>query len=442
MSPDAANQPSPDPANQPNPEHALRTRLIHGQSQSDRWDYSHHVVPPITCSATFRLDSVERGAQGFMDFAHTPEGDTKKVPIYIYDRLDEPTRGMLEDNLATAEGGDMALCFASGMAAISGVICTLCSAEDHIIGHKVLYGCTYSLFSNWLPRQRIAVDLVNMLDPENVRRAIRPSTRVIYFETPVNPEMTIIDIEAMAKIAAEVNAERPKDQHVRVIVDNTFATPFCQRPLLLGADIVCCSLTKAIGGFGTDIGRAVIGPGWLHDPLIMYRKDFGGSLSPRSAWPTLVYGLPSLATRMVNYQNTAIRVARFLAEHPKIERVLYPGLEGFPQRELARKQMRDPKGYFAPGSMVYFDIKDPAGEGEPAGRFIDWIAKNAYCITLAVSLGQIKTLIESPYNMTHAAMPDAEKRALGVLPGGCRISLGLEDRDDIIRDLKNGLAQI
>jgi methionine-gamma-lyase len=428
--------------NEPTSPHTLRTRLIHGQSVSSRWEYDHLVVPPISCSATYRLDSVERGAQAFMEFAHTPEGDTRQVPIYIYDRLDEPTRGMLEDNLAVAEGGEMALCFASGMAAISACLCTLCASGDRIVANKVLYGCTYSLLANWMPRQRIGVDWVDMQDIAKVRAAIQPATRVVYFETPVNPQMTLIDIAAMTKMLAEVNADRPVGQHVRMVVDNTFATPFCQRPLSLGADVVCCSLTKAIGGFGTDIGGAVIGPNWLHDPLIMYRKDFGGSLSPRSAWPTLVYGLPSLATRMVNYQNTAKRVAEFLSQHPKVERVLYPGLESFPQYALAREQMRDPNGKFAPGSMVYFDVRDPEGSGQPAARFIDWIAQNAYCITLAVSLGQIKTLIECPYNMTHTAVPEAEKRALGVMPGGCRISLGLEDRHDIIRDLEAGLEQV
>ncbi|HRX85634.1 MAG TPA: PLP-dependent aspartate aminotransferase family protein [Phycisphaerae bacterium] len=422
--------------------HSIRTRLIHGENVSQRWEYNHLVVPPITSSATYRLDSVARGAQGFHEFAHTPEGETRQVPIYIYDRLDEPTRGMLEDNLAIAEGGDMALCFASGMAAISACLCTLCTAGDRIVAHKVLYGCTYSLMRNWLPRQRVGVDLVDLTNVEHVRQAITPQTRAIYFETPINPQMTIIDIEEMAKIAAEANVNRPEHEKVRVVVDNTFASPYCQRPLSFGADIVCCSLTKSIGGFGTDIGGAVIGPHWLHDPLILYRKDFGGSLSPRSAWPTLVYGLPSLATRMVNYQSTAMRVAKFLEDHPKVERVLYPGLESFPQYQLARKQMRDARGDFAPGCMVYFDVKDPEQAGKPAARLIDWIAQNSYCITLAVSLGQIKTLIECPYNMTHTAIPDDEKRALGVLPGGCRISCGLEDRDDLIRDLEAGLAQV
>ena len=423
-------------------EHAIRTRLIHGRSVSEYWEYDHLVVPPQTCSATYRLDSVQRGAQGFLDFAHTPEGDTRKVPIYIYERLDEPTRGMLEENLAVAEGGDMALCFASGMAAISAAICTLCVADEHLVAHRILYGCTYSLFTNWLPRQRIEASLVDMVDPENVRAAIRPNTRVVYFETPVNPDMTLIDISAMRKIVDEANRGRSDDEKIRIVVDNTFATPYCQRPLELGADLVCCSLTKAIGGFGTDIGGAIIGPRYLHDPLIMYRKDYGGNLSGRSAWPTLVYGLPSLATRMVNYQHTAMHVAKFLGEHPKIKAVYYPGLETFPQYQLAKKQMRDYTGQFAPGSMVYFEVKDEQGTGEPAARLIDWIAQNSYCITLAVSLGQIKTLIECPYNMTHSALPDDEKRARGVLPGGCRISIGLEDREDIIHDLKAGLEQV
>jgi len=437
-------QPKPKSDDGPCPEadHSMRTRLIHGHTRTDRWDYSHQVVPPQSCSATFRLDSVERGAQGFMDFAHTPEGDTRKVPIYIYDRLDEPTRGMLEENLATAEGGDMALCFASGMAAISATLSTLVRSGEHIVANRVLYGCTYSLMANWLPRIRVDVSFVDLIDPQKLCNAIRPETRVVYFETPVNPEMTLIDIAAMRKAVDEINADRTADEKIRIVVDNTFATPFCQRPLELGADIVCCSLTKAIGGFGTDIGGAVIGPHWLHDPLILYRKDFGGSLSPRSAWPTLVYGLPSLATRMVNYQRTATRVARFLEQHPKIERVLYPGLESFPQYELARRQMRDFNGKFAPGSMVYFDVIDEEGTGKPASRLIDWIAKNSYCITLAVSLGQIKTLIECPFNMTHAAVPDEEKKADGVLPGGCRISIGLEDRNDLINDLKQALEQV
>lgn len=423
-------------------QHAVRTRLIHGRTHTRKWEYSHHVVPPQSCSATFRLDSVARGAQGFDTFAHDRGVETERGPTYIYDRLDEPTRAMLEENLATAEGGEMALCFASGMGAISATMLTLLQAGEHVVAHRVLYGCTYSLVAHWLPRLHIDHTLVDLADPDNIRDAVTPRTRVVYFETPVNPDLLLIDIKAVRRVVDELNAKRGADDRIHIVVDNTFASPICQRPLGLGADIVCCSLTKSIGGFGTDVGGAVIGPRRLHDSLILCRKDFGGSLSPRSAWPTLVYGLPSLASRMANYQSTALHVARYLSGHPKVERVHYPGLESFPQYELARRQMFDDHGNFAPGSIVYFVVRDEAGDGLPAARMMDWIAANAYCITLAVSLGQIKTLIECPYNMTHAAMPDDEKRAEGVVPGGCRISIGLEDRNDLIRDLDRALEVV
>lgn len=417
----------------------IRSRLIHGLSHSRRWDYDHHVVPPMTVSATFRLDSAERGAHGFEAFG---DGDAKGGSIYIYDRLGEPTGGMLEDNLAAAEGGEMALCFASGMAAISAAMCSIAGADDHIIAHKVLYGCTYSLISNWLPKYRIGTTLVDMTQPEKVRGAIQPNTRIIYLETPVNPDLTIIDIGALRKIVDTENAKRDADRQIFIVVDNTFATPYCQRPLALGAHLVCQSLTKAIGGFGTDIGGAVIGPKSLYHNMILYRKDFGGSLSPKSAWPVLVHGLPTLATRMVNYQKSAMEIAKFLEQHPKIETVRYPGLKNFPQYELAYRQMRDYRDHFAPGSMIYFVVRDPEGTGKPAARFIDWAAQNAYTLTLAVSLGQIKTLIEAPYTMTHSAMPAKEKQERGLLPGGIRMSVGLEDWHDIIADLSAALEAV
>ena len=205
--------------------------------------------------------------------------------------------------------------------------------------------------------------------------------------------------------------------------------------------MVCESLTKGIGGFGTDIGGAVVGPKSLYHDLILYRKDFGGALSPKSAWPPLVQGLPTLATRMVNYQKSAMRVAEFLSQHPKVAEVYYPGLPSFPQHELARRQMRDYRGKFAPGSMIYFLLHDREQTGKPAAALIDWAAQNAYTLTLAVSLGQIKTLIEAPYTMTHSSMSEADKRARGLVPGGIRLSVGLEDWHDIIADLDAALAR-
>ncbi|MEK6643114.1 MAG: PLP-dependent aspartate aminotransferase family protein [Planctomycetota bacterium] len=418
----------------------VRTRMIHGAARSRRWDYSHHVVPPISSSATFRLDSAERGAKGFIDFAH--DTADSHDPIYIYDRLEEPTRGMLEDNLATAEGGDAALCFASGMAAISAAVGSILRSGDEMVAHHVLYGCTYSLFTNWLPRFGITVRFVDVNNASALRDAMRPRTRAVYFETPVNPDMTLIDIGAVRQAVDEINGIRPDSEKSWIIVDNTFATPVCQRPISLGADIVCHSLTKGIGGFGADVGGAVIAPKSLRNQLLMYRKDFGGILSPKAAWATLVYGLPTLATRMANYQKTAHHVARHLCGHPKVELVRYPGLDSFPQYELAKRQMCDPKGRFAPGSMLYFVLKD-GGTGTSVGeRFVDHIAQHSYAISLAVSLGQIKTLIECPFSMTHAAVPHEEMIRRGVVPGGIRLSCGLEDWEDLVSDLEEALDAV
>jgi methionine-gamma-lyase len=418
-----------------------RTRLIHGRGRSHTWEYDHHVVPPMTCSAAFRLDSAKRGAQGFSEFAHHTPDATEHAPIYIYDRLDEPTRAMLEENLAVAERGDMAVCFASGMAAISALVGVLVRTGQHLVSHRTLYGCTYSLFTNWLPRYDIAATFIDLADEAALRRAITSQTRLVYFETPVNPDLQLIDIGRMRRLVDEINLDRPLSHRVWIVCDNTFASPFCQRPLQLGADVVVESLTKGIGGFGTDLGGVVIGPAELQDKLLMYRKDFGGTLSPKAAWSALVYGLPSLAARMANYQKTAMRVAKFLEGHPRVEYVRYPGLPSFPQYDLARRQMVDENGRFAPGSMIYFVLRQASPDDNPGERLIDWIAKNAYCITLAVSLGQVKSLIECPYTMTHAAVPPEQKAADGLVPGGVRLSVGLEDWHDLIAELEEALSR-
>lgn len=420
----------------------VRTRLIHGVGRSRKWDYNHHVVPPITSSATFRLDSARRGAQGFVEFAHLSPDAADRAPIYIYDRLDEPTRGMLEENLAVAERGEMAVCFATGMAAISAALGVLTRTGDHIIAHRTLYGCTYSLLNNWLSRCGIHLSLVDLNDPTVLREAERDATRVIYFETPVNPDMQLIDIAAVRREVDRLNEYRSEERRIRIVVDNTFATPYCQRPLTLGADVVVESLTKGIGGFGTDMGGVVVGPNDLRDPVMLYRKDFGGTLSPKAAWSSLVYGLPSLAARMANYQKSAHHVAKFLENHPKVRRVLYPGLPSFPEYELAKRQMVTEDGKFAPGSMIYFVLRDDATVANAGERLIDWVAEHAYCITLAVSLGQIKTLIECPYTMTHAALPVEQKVADGLEPAGIRLSIGLEDWHDLTDELAAALDSI
>lgn len=418
----------------------IRTRLIHGVSDSSRWDYDHHVVPPISASTTFRLNSVFRGARGFASFANDDPEGAKQEPIYIYDRLDEPTRGMLEEALAQAEGGETAVSFATGMAAISAALGVTVQSGQEIVAHRVVYGCTYSLFTNWLPRYQITTRFVDLTDEAALRAALNDRTRVVYFETPVNPTLQLIDMAAVRRVVDEANQHRAEP--ILLIVDNTFATPYCQRPLEHGVDIVVHSLTKDIGGFGTDMGGVVIAPQELHGQLLMYRKDFGGVLSSKSAWAFLVYGLPTLATRMVNQQKSAMKVAQFLQQHPQVEKVSYPGLESFAQRELALRQMTDYHGKFAPGSMLYFSLRDPLGNNQVAEAFIDHIAEHSYTITLAVSLGQIKTLIENPYSMTHAALPEEEKLSRGIEPGGIRLSVGLEDRQDIIEDLRQALDAV
>jgi methionine-gamma-lyase len=423
-------------------DYKMRTHLIHGNFDSKKWDYSHHVVPPVSHSATFRLSSVHRGAQGFVQFASAEEALSGHIPIYIYDRLDEPTRSMLEENLAFAEGGDICVTFASGMAAISAAIGSAVRSGQEVLAHDIVYGCTYSLLTNWLPRFGVQTRFANFTKPELLPQLVTPSTRVLYFETPVNPTMELIDIAAIRRVADQVNKGRSEGDRVLVMVDNTFATPYCQRPLSLGADIVAESLTKDIGGFGTDMGGAVCTSAGRYNSVMLFRKDFGGVLSPRSAWAILVYGLPTLATRMVNQQKTAQRVAKFLSEHPKVATVNYPGADCFAQKELAHRQMTSPEGKFAPGGMLYFVLKEAGGNLSRAEKLVDYIAEHAYTVTLAVSLGQIKTLIEHPFSMTHSALPAEQKLAFGMHPEGVRLSIGLEDWHDIIRDLEIALEKV
>lgn len=418
-----------------------KTHLIHGRMQAAHWDYRHHVVPPASASVAYRLDTSQRGARGFRDFGHDHLGEGEH--IYIYDRLDEPTRAMLEENLAYAERGQCAVTFASGMAAVAAALC--CSAESgsHILAHPVLYGCTFSLLNNWLPRFGVETSYADLNHSESAWQAIRPNTRIVYFETPVNPDLTLIDIAAVADWVAGLNAERPDNRKILVIVDNTFATPVGQRPLTLGADVVVSSLTKNIGGFGTDLGGVVVGPAFLEKAWLMFRKDFGGVLSPRNAWPILVYGLPTLSIRLRQQQQTALKLAQFLESHPGVAEVRYPGLDSFPQKELARRQMLDYEDQFCPGSLIYFRLhEDEQSPGRHGQTFIDYLAENSYAITMAVSLGQVRTLVEHPFSMTHSALAADDGARARIDPGGIRLSVGLEKGEDLIRDLGEALEHV
>jgi methionine-gamma-lyase len=420
------------------------TRLIHGDFHSPHWDYSDHIVPPISASAAYRLRSAERGAEGFQEFANPEFNRHTHPPIYIYDRLDEPSRSMLEDNMAAAEEGECGVAFSTGMAAIAASLGVLAKAGDTILAHHTLYGCTFSLMTNWLPRFGIQVKMMDFRSLEALEAAMTEEVVAVYFETPSNPILEIVDIGAIRAAVDRANAKRnPKKRRIFIVVDNTFATPFCQRPIALGADVTVESITKNVGGFGTDMGGVWVGPQLLEPDVLLFRKDYGAPLAPKAAWPPLVYGLPTLGLRTRQQLSSSLAVAEFLESHPAVERVVYPGLPIHPQHELAKRQMVDVDGNFAPGTLVYFVLKGTPDEARAAGRkMMNHLADNALSVTLAVSLGQIRTLIEHPASMTHAPLPVEAQVEAGIEPGGIRISLGLENAEDIVADLKEAMDSL
>lgn len=421
-------------------QYRFSTRLIHGKHRSEKWDYDHHVIPPRTASTTFRLDSVRRGQKGFQEFGAPPEAREGRRPTYIYDRLDEPTTAMLEDQVREAEGGESACAFACGMAAISAALMATCKAGNNIVAHPTMYGCTFSLLTNRLPRFGVVSRFIDCSDADALAGALDAHTGAVYLETPANPTLECLDLARIREVVDAHNAGVAPKTPVRIIVDNTFQTFWGQRPLSLGADLVVASLTKGVGGFGVDMGGMVVGPASLDLELRGLRKDFGGVLPPSSAWNFQVYGIPTLPVRVARQVESATRIARFLEGHPKVGRVHYPGLASFPWRALAERQMTSPDGRFCPGFMIYFEM---AGDAEQArlrcDDLINHLAANAYGITLAVSLGMTKTLVEAPGLMTHAALDPCAQSKAGIHPGSVRLSIGLEDAEDLIADLTAAL---
>jgi methionine-gamma-lyase len=419
-----------------------RSRAIHGEFSSHAWEFTHHLIPPMTASTTFRLDSLKRGAQGFLNFANLEARGS--APIWIYDRLEEPTTLMLEEQLANLEGGDCAISFGSGMGAIASTLLAITKTGQKIVGHRTMYGCTHSLLTQWLPRFGIETELTNINDPSFSNLLNDPKLRVIYFESVANPSLEMMDIQKLCKQVAQANKKRPKDQHILTVVDNTFATPWALRPMELGVDFTIESLTKNISGFGTEMGGAVITSKKYEGLIKLARKDFGAIINPYSAWHILVYGLPTQSVRFEKAQQTAQHVAQFLEKHPKVESVLYPGLKSHPQHALAKRMLRSPEGKFSPGFMLGFSLKGKTSKSRSKStqRLVDDIAKNSYSITLAVSLGLVKTLIEVPGFMTHSVIPQDKQKETNIDPHLIRMSLGLESEVDIIRDLTTGLAKI
>ncbi|HOA22914.1 MAG: cystathionine gamma-synthase [Aggregatilineales bacterium] len=338
---------------------------------------------------------------------------------YEYSRTDNPTRTALQANIAALEGGAYGLAFASGLAATDTLL-RLYGPGDHVIVGNDVYGGTYRLFEQVLRRYGLEFSYVDVTDPAAVASAIRPETRLIWLETPTNPLLAIADIEDIARRARGSIA----GEHIRIAVDNTFASPYLQQPLRLGADIVVHSTTKYLGGHSDVVGGAIVtNDAEVYERLKFLQNAVGAVPGPLDCWLTL-RGIKTLHLRMARHSENAQAVAEYLEAHPKVERVYYPGLESHPQHELARKQMR------APGGMVSIIMRD----GEEAAR---QFVQRTRLFALAESLGGVESLIEHPYSMTHASTASSE---IAVPPGLVRLSVGVEHIDDLLADLEQALA--
>lgn len=420
---------------------SIKTFNVHGSAKTKAWEFSHHLVPPMTASTTFRLQSLKRGADGFQLFANPKQFEKSlqnNEPIWIYDRLEEPSSKMLEEQLAKMENGETAVSFSSGMGAISASFLAFLKIGDQILSHNTLYGCTYSLITSWLPRFGIENKMIN-INKVTAKDLNNKKIKAVYFESVSNPSLEIIDLDRICKLVKSENKTRPQENKIKVIVDNTFATPWGLRPIDYGADLVIQSLTKNIAGFGTEMGGAVITSKKFLSPLLLIRKDIGANMHPHSAWNIMIYGVPSQILRFEAQQKNALKIATYLEKNPKVEKVSYPGLKSFAQHKLALSLLRSPTGEFAPGQMLTFTLKGPSKRTE---NFINHIAQNSYSITLAVSLGLIKTLIEVPGLMTHAAVPKDQQLKSGIPEKLIRLSVGIEDHADIINDLEQAFATI
>ncbi len=336
---------------------------------------------------------------------------------FEYSRTQNPTRKALEENLAALEGGDYGLCFASGMAAISAVISTL-NSGDHVVSGNDLYGGTYRVFTKVFERFGISFDFVDTTDAEAVSQALTPKTKLLWLETPTNPLLNITDIAEISKLAHEKN--------VAVAVDNTFATPYLQEPLSLGADLVVHSSTKYIGGHSDVVGGAVItsDKSW-YERLKFIQNSVGAVPGPMDCF-LLLRGTKTLALRMERHSENALKIARFLSTHPKVAKVYYPGLESHLGHALAKKQMR------AFGGMISFELK----AGFEAAKKM---ASQTEVFSLAESLGGVESLIGHPATMTHAAIPREERLKRGLTDGLIRLSVGIEDAEDLTGDLDQAI---
>ena len=383
------------------------TQAIHGGHSPNA---AGALVTPIYQASTFCFDSADQGARRF---ALEEEG-------YIYTRLGNPNSTELERKIALLEGAEAAVATGSGMGAITSALWSALEPGDHIVAGEALYGCTFAFLSHGVAKFGVEITFVDITNIDEITKALRPNTKVIYLESPANPTMSIADIKTISALAHEIPG-------CMVFVDNTYCTPYLQKPLELGADVVLHSATKYLNGHGDVIAGVVAGKKEFMDQVRYFGlKDMTGSvLSPFDAY-LICRGLKTLALRMERHCANAQIVAEFLQQHPAIDTVFYPGLDTFPQYELAKRQMR------LPGAMIAFELKG----GVEAGKTL---MNNVSLCTLAVSLGDTETLIQHPASMTHSPYEPEERLACGITDGLVRLSVGLEDPEDIIADLKSVL---
>jgi methionine-gamma-lyase len=386
----------------------MMTRIIHSGQHAD--PATGAVSTPIYQSSTFAFKNADHGAALF-----------RGEPGYKYTRLGNPTTEALETNIAALEHGCGALGAASGMAAVNCVYLTFLGQGCHVVATEALYGPSRTILETEYPRFGVEASFVDSSDAENVARAMRPHTKLVYLESPANPTLKLTDIARCGEIAHAGGA--------LLAVDNTFASPFLQNPLLLGADIVVHSMTKFINGH-TDVvaGMIVTKQPDVLQRLRQVHTNMGGTMDPHQAWLVL-RGIKTLGLRMERAQQNSLALGEFLQSHPKIAWVRYPGLESHPQHALMKQQMR------GGGAVMSFGVKG----GYEAGK---QLINSVRLATLAVSLGGIETLIEHPASMTHAGIPPAERAAADISDDLVRIAVGCEDYEDLRQDLQQALATI
>ncbi len=386
----------------------FNTKLVHAGAVKDAYGSA---VTPIYQTSTFAFDNAQTGADRF---AGRADG-------FIYTRIGNPTIRALERNVAELENGFDGVATASGMGAVSVVYMALLSQGAHLVSTASVYGPSRGLIEKHFSRFGVEYSYVDTSDLANVRAAIRPTTKMIYLESPSNPAMLVTDIEAVSELAHRNGAV--------VVVDNTFASPHLQKPLDLGADIVLHSVTKFINGHADVVGGILVAnDAEVYKRLRAMMVILGVNMDPHQAY-LVSRGAKTLALRVERAQENAMKLARWLEAHPKVEWVRYVGLESHPQHELVKRQM---KGF---GSMISFELKG----GYEAGRSL---MDNVHLATLAVSLGGVETLIEHPASMTHAGMSQADRLEGGITDGLVRYSVGIEDVEDLIADLEQAIAKV